>query len=209
MQGDPPGGGTSGFFIRLTPAEAAAELAAQGLVERARDEERLRLTALAQRAARDLLRSGWGRTVRWRGVVRRFRSAPEPAETLAERIAASGLFAPGWYRRQQTRRIGNPLAHFVARGLAEGLAPNPFFDPAWYLSHHGHMISPAQSAIEHYIGHGARQLLAPGPLFDPIPYSRQQPGLVLAPDMLAHYMNQGIFRGLAVAPVRVAYSVDT
>ena len=121
---------------------------------------------------------------------------------LADQLAGTGLFLPGWYhdRYRDVVAGADPWAHFLSSGLGLGLAPNPFFDPDWYADTHldGRRDEPA---ILHYLRVGARYALAPGPLFDAAAYLLAGAAPAGAPDALASFLTRGIDAGHAAIPV--------
>lgn len=75
-------------------------------------------------------------------------------------IIQSGLFEPDWYLAQykDTYRItGNPLAHYLARGVELGTNPSPRFDTTYYIKINPDVIQSSLHPLLHYVSHGKRE----------------------------------------------------
>ena len=82
-------------------------------------------------------------------------------------VGDSGLFHPDWYaaRYPDVAGQGDPLDHFVARGLEEGRRPNPYLDPDWYHRTHPEAGASGPPAVLHYLRHGWQAGFDPSPRF--------------------------------------------
>ncbi|WP_425098357.1 glycosyltransferase [Tropicibacter sp. S64] len=79
----------------------------------------------------------------------------ESEAALHERIRASGLFDPAWYRQTyaDVARSGqDPLTHYLRSGWTEGRNPSAYFDGPAYLAANPDLLGRQVSPLEHYLG---------------------------------------------------------
>jgi SAM-dependent methyltransferase len=151
---------------------AEVRVALQAEVEKRHAERQARHRELeAHRAAlsaRDTelrrLRETLGAARRLRGLRRLWDSLRR--RLVVRRIAASGLFDAGYYRRTSPPAGDgpDPIRHYVKYGAAYGRNPHPMFDTSFYLREHPDVARRGVNPLLHFIASGAARGLRPHPL---------------------------------------------
>ena len=111
---------------------------------------------------------------------------------LARRlIVASGIFDEAWYVKNHPAAAGNPLQHFLTKGVLRGFDPHPAFSTAWYLENYSRSVR-GMNPLVHYLKKGAAAGLRPHPLFDSKWYRQKYLKRVDSKvNPLEHYLKQG------------------
>jgi GT2 family glycosyltransferase len=109
----------------------------------------------------------------------------------ARKIAASGLFDREFYlakNKELGLGGGDPLKHYLSRGVHEGRDPHPLFSTSYYLQKYPDVAASGINPLLHYITLGAAEGRMPNRLFDSAYYLRVNPTVAEAGmNPLAHY----------------------
>jgi rhodanese-related sulfurtransferase len=104
------------------------------------------------------------------------------------------LFDVQWYLEQAaTAKVGgNPLLHYLERGVRKKKSPNRLFDVPFYLAQNPDVAAAGGEPLAHYLAVGAARGANPHPLFDTVFYLEQNPEVAAAGrNPLEHYLTSG------------------
>lgn len=104
-------------------------------------------------------------------ALRRLNSFSRPATAALEKpegldqfyfdlIEQGGFFDSAWYLAQykdQHHITGNPLAHYLARGVALSTNPSPNFDTEYYVKTHQDVVTSGMHPFLHYVCQGHKE----------------------------------------------------
>jgi GT2 family glycosyltransferase len=121
-------------------------------------------------------------------LTKAFRAARGSFDWSSDRklLARSPLFDIGYYLSRHPEVAsagGDPIKHYLARGVKPGSDPHPLFSTDWYLDNNPDVRATGISPLVHFLRFGGKERRSPHPLFDSAFY------LELYSDVARHGMN--------------------
>lgn len=107
----------------------------------------------------------WVGAVKWTLLYRVGHSTAK----LRYEISKSGYFNAEWYLSHYAEllndpeAVGDPLGHFLSKGVSEQRNPGPGFNTEWYLEEYEDVRASGMNPLVHYLRHGRQEERWPTP----------------------------------------------
>lgn len=111
------------------------------------------------------------------------------------RLIKIGLFDSHFYSEMYydvSRKLNNPLKHFLKSGWRDGYNPSQYFDTKYYLASNLDVKDSGTEPLLHYLDYGWKEGRNPNPYFDVTYYLEHNPEIRESNiEPLSHYISNG------------------